>query len=61
MQIKTPFVLLIILGNACLYLDAVFAFVLAVTMDCLLVLLLNVPVALSLYSLGRLLSKRLYI
>ncbi|WP_421848003.1 hypothetical protein [Marinomonas sp.] len=46
---------------AYIYLDAVFAFVLAVTMDCLVVLLLNVPVALSLYSLGRLLSKRLYI
>jgi hypothetical protein len=60
MQIKTSFFLLL-LGNTCLYLDAAFAFVLAVTMDCLLVLLLNIPVVVILYSLGRLLSKRLYI
>ncbi|NVK72003.1 hypothetical protein C0J08_01625 [Marinomonas sp. CT5] len=60
MQIKTSFFLLL-LGNVCLYLDAAFAFVLAVTMDCLLVLLLNIPVVVILYSLGRLLAKRLYI
>lgn len=60
MQIKNSFFLLL-LGNTCLYLDAVFAFFLAVTMNCLLVLLLNIPVVVILYSLGRLLSKRLYI
>ncbi|MGO2233481.1 hypothetical protein B6N13_00485 [Marinomonas sp. UCMA 3892] len=60
MKMKTSFFLLL-LGNTCLYLDAVFAFVLAVTMDCLLVLLLNIPIAVILYSLGRLLSKRFYI
>lgn len=60
MQMRTSFFLLV-LGNTCLYLDAAFAFILAVTMDCLLVLLLNIPVAVILYGLGRLLSKRFYI
>ncbi|WP_111637341.1 hypothetical protein [Marinomonas shanghaiensis] len=60
MQMKSSFFLLL-LGNVCLYLDAVFAFVLAVAMDCLLVLLLNIPIAVILYSMGRLLSKRIYI
>ena len=59
MQIKISFFLLL-LGNACLYLDAIAAFALAVAMDCLMVLLLNIPVVI-LYSLGRYLSKRLYI
>ena len=60
MQIKISFFLLL-LGNACLYLDAIAAFALAVAMDCLMVLLLNIPVVVILYSLGRYLSKRLYI
>ncbi|GGN27923.1 MULTISPECIES: hypothetical protein [Marinomonas] len=60
MQMKTSFFLLL-LGNVCLYLDAVFAFVLAVAMDCLLVLLLNIPIAVILYSMGHLLSKRIYV
>ena len=60
MPVKTSFFLLL-LGNVCLYLDGAFAFVLAVTMDCLLVLLLNIPIAVILYSLGRLLSKRICI
>ncbi|WP_417526608.1 hypothetical protein [Marinomonas shanghaiensis] len=60
MQINVSFFLLL-LGNVCLYLDAVFAFVLAVAMDCLLVLLLNIPIAVILYSMGRLLSKRIYV
>lgn len=60
MQIKTSFFLLL-LGNTCLYLDAAFAFVLAVAMDCLLVLLLNIPIAVILYSMARLLSKRIYV